>query len=340
MQVLGIALFLVLLELTAGSFISLYFLDLRGDSSRGFIIFQGVLYILFGLLALGAMNAFASPQLVRGYGLDEPWLRGQGPLTLALTLLLIPWNVLLWLDRSPRVAGKGAKAAKAAKAVQAEPAPAIRLARFALGGLITLVAFADLFVVGMAYRALAESRLGGALVVLALIAGALALGGVMTAMLLGHWYLNTPTASGKPLEFVTTLTLVALTLELALSLFIGPATIHATVQKTTITPGTTIQTTQGGVVVSTPTASAGQGSATQPGQPNTTVRQTPLALGAMTWLQYILGFLAPLGLGATALYLTRGRSFQSATGMLYLCVSFIFLGEILARGLLLFPIFS
>ncbi len=35
----------------------------------------------------------------------------------------------------------------------------------------------------------------------------------MTAMLLGHWYLNTPTASGKPLEFVTMLTLGALVLE-------------------------------------------------------------------------------------------------------------------------------
>ena len=35
----------------------------------------------------------------------------------------------------------------------------------------------------------------------------------MTAMLLGHWYLNTPTASGRPLEFSTTLTLVGQALE-------------------------------------------------------------------------------------------------------------------------------
>jgi hypothetical protein len=40
-----------------------------------------------------------------------------------------------------------------------------------------------------------------------------------------------------------------------------------------------------------------------------------------------------------ALYLTRGRSFQSATGMLYLAMAFIFIGEILSRALLVQPIF-
>ena len=330
MQVLPLALFLVLLELTTGSFISLFLLDVRGDSSRGFIIFQGVLYALIALLTLGAMNTFASPAIVHGYGLDEPWLAGQGPLTLALLLLMIPWNVLLWLDRVPK--GKGGQVARTMKGIFTEKP--LRLARFAVGALISLVALADLVVVGMAYRALAASRLDGTLVVLALVAGALALGGVMTAMLLGHWYLNTPTASGKPLEFVTILTLAALAIEFAFVLFIGPATVHPTVSVAHVTPGTTIHTTGGGVIVTTPTP-AGNG---QPAA--TTDRQAPIAAAAMTWLEYLLGFLSPLALAAVALHLTRGRSFQSATGMLYLCVSFIFLGEILARGLLLFPIFS
>ena len=336
MQVLPLALFLVMLELTAGSFISLWLLDVRGDSSRGFILFQGGLYIVFALLTLGAMNAFATPRIVRGYGLDDWWLGAQGPLTLALLLLMLPWNVLLWLDRSPRKGAKG----KAATA-KATPASArLRLARFAMGGLVSLVALADLFVVGMAYRALAASRLDGALVVLAVICGALALGGVMTAMLLGHWYLNTPTASGKPLEFVTTLTIVALALEFVILPFVGPATVHATVQKVTVTPGTVIQPGAGGVSISTPTAIAGQGQNGQNNQPAAMPREAPITNTALVALEYILGFLAPLVLAGVALYLTRGRSFQSATGMLYLCVSFIFIGEILARGLLLFPIFS
>lgn len=332
MQVLPLALFLVMLELTAGSFISLWLLDVRGDSSRGFIIFQGVLYTLFALLTLGAMNAFATPQIVHGYGLDEWWLGAQGPLTLTFLLLMLPWNVSLWLDRSPRKGVKGKDVADGNHIGSSR----LRMARFILGGVVSLVALVDIFAVGMAYRALADSRLGGALVVMAFICGALALGGVMTAMLLGHWYLNTPTASGKPLEFVTTLTIAALALELLLSPFIGPATAHPTVHKVTITQGTTIQTGGGHVTVSTPTVSIGQG---QTSQPTTTARETPITNTALLALEYILGFLAPLVLAGVALYLTRGRSFQSATGMLYLCVSFIFLGEILARGLLLFPIF-
>jgi hypothetical protein len=59
----------------------------------------------------------------------------------------------------------------------------------------------------------------------------------------------------------------------------------------------------------------------------------------MFGLQFVMGFLAPLALGGVALWLARGRSFQSATGMLYLCVSFIFIGEILGRALLLMPVF-
>lgn len=332
MQPLQMALFIVLLELTAGSFISLFLLDVRGDSSRGFVIFQGVLYVIFALLTVGAMNAFATPQIVHGYGLDEPWLAGQGPLTVALLALMLPWNALLWADRNaPK--GKAAQQARSLRTALAEPP--LRLARFALGALVSLVALADLFVVGMAYRALAASRLDGALVVLAFVAGALALGGVMTAMLLGHWYLNTPTASGKPLEFVTTLTLVTLALELALLIFVGPATAHATVSLTSVSPGTVIQAGNGGVVISTPTAAPGSVTT-----PTTPARVTPIDTSAMAWLEYILGFLAPLGLSGVALYLTRERSFQAATGMLYLAVSFIFIGEILARGLLVFPIFG
>jgi hypothetical protein len=193
------------------------------------------------------------------------------------------------------------------------------------------VGLAAVFAVGMAYRPLAAAHLSGALVVAAFLAGSLALGGVTTAMLLGHWYLNTPSASGKPLEFVTTLLLAGLVAELLFSLALGPSTAHALPNTTSVAPGTTIQTTSNGVVIVTPTVAVGQ-------PPATTSRVTPIDTTAMLVLQYAMGLLAPLALGAVALWLTRGRSFQSATGMLYLCMAFIFIGEILARGLLLLPV--
>ena len=132
--------------------------------------------------------------------------------------------------------------------------PRVRLLRFLVGAIGSLVGLAAIFVVGMAYRTLADSRLGGALVVVALLAGALALGGIMTAMLLGHWYLNTPTASGKPLEFSTTLTLVALAIAFVCALLLGPSTLKLHDPGVALSPGTTIiDKGSGGIVITTPT---------------------------------------------------------------------------------------
>ncbi|HLJ80150.1 MAG TPA: hypothetical protein VKT52_01610 [Ktedonobacterales bacterium] len=332
MQILPLALFLVLLELTIGSYVTIYVLDLRGDTSRGFVVFQGVLYLVFAGITILAMNA-VTPAHPSNYGLDASWLRWQGPLVVAFALLMIPWNVLLWRDKQPRAQAK--KAAKSSN--PAAPAPPSRRVRFVLGGLTSLVGLVALFVVGMGYRTLADSHLGGAFVVLALLAGGIALGGTMTAMLLGHWYLNTPTASGKPLEFTTIVLVVALALELVFTLGIGPATAHTKLQTSAVAPGTTIQAgSDGSIKISTPTVKPGTVDTSQARQAETQ-RVAPLGMGAFIWLQVIMGLLAPLILGGVALYLTRGRSFQSATGMLYLCVSFVFIGEIIGRGLLLFP---
>jgi hypothetical protein len=328
MQVLPQALFLVMLELSVGSFVSLYLLDVRGGTTRGFLTFQGILYLVFGILTLLAMNGFATPQIVRGTGLDESWLSAQGPLVLVFVLLMIPWNVLLWT--SGRSSSQQPK-----KTIQG--GRPYKLPREIAGAITCLAGLVALLVVAMAYRTLADSRLDGAFVVLTFLSGALALGGVMTAMLLGHWYLNTPTASGKPLEFITAVLLIALAAELGFTLLMGPSTAPIVSGATTVQPGTTIQTGKNGITVTTPTVLPGNKHGSQSVKTAET-RQAPLGQGAMQWLQFLMGFIAPLILGGVALYLTYGRSFQSATGMLYLCVSFIFIGEVLGRGLLLLPV--
>jgi hypothetical protein len=353
MQSLPPALFLVMLELTVGAFVTLYLLDLRGGTSRGYIVFQGVLYLVFAALSYGALGAFASKDLLCHVGLcrqdlDASWLGWQQPLFIAFALAMLVWNVLLWRDRSaPRkrrppaeATGDAVSEAPARQpALGPTPAPTavttgrgVMLARHVVGAGASLLGLLDVFAVGMAYRPLAAAHLNGAFVVGAFLAGSLALGGVTTAMLLGHWYLNTPSASGKPLEFVTTLLLAGLVAELLFSLALGPSTAQALPNTTTVSPGTTIQTTSHGVVIVTPTVVAGQQPTTAP------ARVTPIDTTAMLVLQFAMGLLAPLVLGVAALWLTRGRSFQSATGMLYLCMAFIFIGEILARGLLLLPV--
>jgi DMSO reductase anchor subunit len=250
----------------------------RGGVTKGFLVFQGLLYLLLALLTFWFGSVFATPAVFAGvkgfyqqYPLDRAWLAYQFTPLLVFMGLVLVYNVLLWLNR--------------------------RLARWAVGALACLAGMAELLVIGMAYRPLAAESLGGALTIGSIFVGALALGGVLTAMLLGHWYLNTPTASGKPLEFATLVMLAGLTLELIFSFF-----IHSTIP---------------------------------PGLPQ--LGTPPISAGGLNVIRFVFGFIFTLGLGTLAYRLTRGRSFQSATGMLYLAVAFAFTGEIMTRGLFFLP---
>ncbi len=318
---LPLSFFLVMLETAIGSFIVLFLLDVYGGLAttrliaqtnaklatksaeaseetpaapaktltiaqaqkrvgvtKGFLVFQGVLYLVFALLAWWFGSFFATPAVFAGikgfyqqYPIDRAWLDAQfTPLYIFMGLLLV-YNVLLWFNA--------------------------RLPRWIVGGLTCLAGVAQLLVIGMAYRPLAAESLGGAFTIAGILVGALGLGGVLTAMLLGHWYLNTPTASGKPLEFATLVTLIGFGLELVFSFF-----THSTLPAGLPQLGT-----------------------------------PPISAGGLAVIRFIFGFLFTLGLGALAYRLTRGRSFQSATGMLYLAVAFAFTGEIMARGLFFLP---
>ncbi len=320
---LPLSFFLVMLEVTIGSFIVLYLLDIYGSImiarlmaqtaakqargsaelpegeaaeastgkvlsaaqaqkrvgvTKGFLVFQGLLYLVLALLTYWFGSAFATPSVFAGiksfyvqYPLDRTWLTYQFVPLLVFVGLVLVYNLLLLFNR--------------------------RLSRWIAGGLACLAGVAELLVIGMAYRPLAAESLGGAFTIGSIIAGALGLGGVLTAMLLGHWYLNTPTASGKPLEFATLIMLAGLAAELIFSFF-----VHSTIP-------------------------AGL---PQLGHP-------PISAEGLGIIRWVFGFVFTLGLGVLAYRLTRGRSFQSATGMLYLAVAFAFTGEIMARGLFFLP---
>jgi hypothetical protein len=62
---------------------------------------------------------------------------------------------------------------------------------------------------------------------------------------------------------------------------------------------------------------------------------TPLSTDAIGWIRILVSFVMPLVLGGLAWKLVRDRSFQSATGMLYLVVVCSLAGEAMARGLFL-----
>lgn len=328
LQMLPLVLFIVLAEVSIGSICVLVFLDWRREVKRGFLVSYGLIYLgLIGLLYLFQQN-FATPELLDGFTqLDKTWI---GYLTIPLLLFflfMIPYNVLLWIDRNAGVDGGTKKVEEAEEEEKGEevavPAPRVTvlgILRVLSGAAIVLSGLATLLVISMIFRPLASSNFAGFATVAGFFAASFALGGVMTAMWLGHWYLVTPALSERPLQFSTTLVLVAILTQILFTIISGPNTAHA------VQPGSSVGSTPPAVTTPVPT-----GQVKPAGAPVV----TPLSTDAIGWLRILVSFAIPLVLGGLAWKLIRDRSFQSATGMLYLVVVCTLAGEAMARGLFL-----
>ncbi|MEX2160220.1 MAG: hypothetical protein WEB04_12540 [Dehalococcoidia bacterium] len=134
-------------------------------------------------------------------------------------------------------------------------------------------------------------------VVLSFVAGALALGLVNETMVLGHWYLVSPRLAGKPLQ------------ELTLVLF-------------------AVLCVQGGLMLLNAAIPADH------------VPETSAALAGSLgsnpafWLRAGAGMAFPIALAFMAWRSSLENAMMSATGLLYIAVGAVFVGEVLARGLL------
>ena len=321
---LPLILFIVMTELSIGAFTVLYLLDWRNQVKRSFLVTYAIIFlILTGLTVLVQQN-FSTPELLNTFALlDKAWT-GYLPLPLLLFLLLmLPYTILLWLDKKAGVEGK-----KKAEEEEGEGTrrSSLRLLRLLSGGLSVLAGLVTLFVLGMIFRPLATSGLAGAITVGSFFASALALGGVLTAMWLGHWYLVTPALSEKPLQFATTLVLLGVLAQLAFT-FTGGSAIAASQSSNTAKPAVTATATSA-VSAATPAPRAQV-------KPTDVPVVTPLSTNAISWLRIVVAFVLPLVLLGFILKLIHDRSFQSATGMLYLVVVLTLAGEAMARGLFL-----
>lgn len=316
---LPLILFVVMTELSIGAFTILIVLDWRKQVKRNFLVTYGIIYLLLTSLTYLLQQNFSSAELLNTYGqLDKAWTAFLAPSLLLFLLLSIPYNLLLWLDRSAGVDDKGQK-----KPVQSS---LLYLLRLASGGLVVVAGLVTLLVLGMIYRPVASASLGGALTVGSFFVAALVVGGALTAMWLGHWYLVTPALSEKPYLFAVTLVLIGVLVEVILAVTVGPTTTSANHASTSAVTATATATTA--VSAATPT----------PGglvKPAGTPVITPLSTDAIGWLRILVSFVMPLVLGGLAWKLVRDRSFQSATGMLYLVVVCTLAGEAIARGLFL-----
>ncbi len=322
---LPLMLFIVMTELSVGAFAVLFLLDWRNMVKRNFLVTYAIIYVfLTGLTVLFQLN-FSTPELLNTFAmLDKTWT-AYVPLSLLLFLvLMIPYTILLLMDKKAGVDGKFKKEEEEVEGVRGS---ILRLLRLVVGSLDVLAGAATLFVLGMIFRPLATSGPAGAFVVGSFFAGALALGGVMTAMWLGHWYLVTPALSEKPLRFATTLVLIGVLLQGVFAFTGGLSTAaHSQSSNTVISTSTPSGTTA--ISAATPV-------------PNTQIKPsnapvvTPLSMDVISWLRILVAFIIPLALLGFILKLIHDRSFQSATGMLYLVVVLTLAGEAMSRGLFL-----
>jgi DMSO reductase anchor subunit len=314
---LPLILFIVMTELSIGAFTIMIVLDWRNQVKRNFLVTYGIIYLFLTALTYLLQQNFSSAELLNTYAqLDKAWTGYLAPSLLLFLLLGIPYNLLLWLDRSAGVDDKGQK-----KPVQS---PLLHLLRLVSGGLVVVAGLITLFVLGMIYRPIASTNLGEALTVATFFAAALAVGGALTAMWLGHWYLVTPALSEKPYLFAVTLVLIGVLLEVILAVSVGPTATYANRPST---PAVTATATTA-VSAATPTPDGLV-------KPTGTPVITPLSTDAIGWLRILVSFVMPLVFGGLAWKLVRDRSFQSATGMLYLVVVCTLAGEAFARGLFL-----
>jgi DMSO reductase anchor subunit len=321
---LPLVLFIVMVEVSVGAVSVLVFLDWRNEVKRGFLISYAFIYLVLACLTYFFQQNFATSALLNTYPqLDEAWT-GQEALPLLLFfLLLLAYSLFLLLDKHAGVKEK--KDGAGEKDIVAEQKPQsslLRILRLVSGGATVIAGLVALFVLAMIFHPLVPGAFGGAFTVASFFAGAFALGGVMTAMWLGHWYLVTPALSERPLLFSTTVVLVAVLAQVAFSLAAGPTLLFGSQAAPPSHP----------ITVAAPNPASTRGSDVKPlGTPQI----TPLSANAIGWLHILVGFVMPLVLGGLAWKLVRDRSFQSATGMLYLVVVCALAGEAMARGLFL-----
>ena len=315
---LPLILFIVMTELSTGAFAVLFLLDWRNQVKRSFLVIYAFIYVfLTGLTYLFQQN-FSTPTLLNSFVLlDKGWTSYLSLPLLLFLLLMVVYTVFLLADKKAGVDGK-----VEGRTIMSRR----RMLRLVAGSLTSIAGLVTLFVLGMIYRPLASSSLAGVFIVGSFFAAALALGGVMTAMWLGHWYLVTPALSEKPLQFAATLVLLGILAE-ALFAFTGtPGTPAHSSSVPNATPAVTATATLAPGATATPAATV---------KPASVPTVTPLSVDAIGWLRILVAFVMPLALLIFILKLIHDRSFQSATGMLYLVVVLTLAGEAMARGLFL-----
>ncbi len=266
--------FIVLMEFAVGSLAVAVLADWRGACAASFIKFSAGMVSAGAALMLVNALALDPRSVIGGYELEDGLLRWVQAGAAAFLAASLPY---FWYamreERAPSMAWGGA---------------GIAIGVALIGAMAWYISVPTWGFVG---------------VFLSLAAGTLAVGAVVLAMTLGHWYLTVPRLSRQPLEEMTLLLVAAISVQAAL--LVLNVAIPAR---------------------DTPEATAFLGS-------------TDLGSNPAFWLRIAIGLLFPAALAWMSHVSSRGypenaMAMMSATGLLYIAVGAVVVGEVLARGLL------
>jgi hypothetical protein len=261
-------LLLILAELSVGSLWITLGSDLRGGVTRGFVMTMAFCVAVAAFLAWWTGSGIETGRDVDGYPISPRWFDPAMRALLVVTIAsaLYAFGAFMGWDALGRFAGMAGSVAGA-------------------------------LAVGLFAAMLAPPAWGYPGVLLALLAGTLAMGAVSVSMVWGHWYLTEGALPAWPLRDLAVALIAALSFQavvIVLNLAI-PARI-------TPTPETPVD--------------AG------------------LAANPAFYLRIAVGLVFPAVLAGLSLATARIRAMQSATGLLYICMGAVFAGEVLAKGLM------
>jgi len=258
---------LILAEFSVGSLVAVLLADARGMVVASYVKLSAVLVLIGAALTLLAAANVSGAEL-DGYRLDEGLSGPVQGVCGAFLALAAAYAFLVLRER--------------------------RSLSLRVGGLAAAVGLAGL---GLLAYQVSPPTWGFAGVLLSLLVGALALGLVSEAMVLGHWYLVSPRLPARPLRELTLLLLAVLALQGVLLIVNAALPAREAPESTALLAGS-------------------------------------LGANPAFWLRVGVGLLFPIALAYMAWQSSIDSAMMSATGLLYIAVGAVFVGEVLARGLL------
>lgn len=267
-EALPYTLLLILAEMSIGSLWITLGADLRGGVTRGFVMTMALCIAIVTWLTYWTATTINLGASVDGYRIDGGWFSPGNDALIVVLVASVMYMFCAFMGWDPlgRISGIIGS----------------------IAGLVVIVSYAGLF---------APPTWGYPAILLALLAGTIAMGAVSVSMTWGHWYLTEGALPSWPLRDLALVLIAAIVFQavvLLLNLVIPVREDPA------------------------PSSALDVGIFGNPA----------------FYLRIAVGLIFPGILAVLALRTTAIRAMQSATGLLYIAMGAVFAGEVLSKGLM------